>query len=188
MTRKKTSPVEILAIVDRSGSMSNIRQETITSYNAFLADQKSVPGEAYFTLALFDDQYELPVDHVALADVPELTSETFVPRGYTALHDAIGRSLTALEARNPDKAVIIIITDGAENASKEFTSQQVKEMITKAEARGWQVQFLAANIDAFSTGGALGISGATTMNFSADAKGVQEAYATASINTRSYRA
>lgn len=181
------SAVEIVVIADRSGSMGSIREEAIGGYNAFLQDQQALDGEANLTLVLFDDQYEVPVKSVAIKDVPPLTTETFVPRGFTAMNDAIGKALTDLEAKNPDRAIIVIITDGAENASKEYTAGQVKDKIKAAEDKGWQVQFLAANIDAFQAGGALGISAHTTLSFTADAVGINTAYAQVSNATRSYR-
>lgn len=184
---KEDAPVEILVIADRSGSMQSIQDDAIGGFNSFLKEQQELEGKANLTLVLFDDKYEVPVKSVDIDKVKPLTSETFVPRGMTAMNDAIGKALSELSEINPEKAVICIITDGAENSSKEFSGQQVKEKIKAAEEKGWQVVFLAANIDAFSAGGSLGISAKTTFNFAADAVGIQSAYATMSASTRAYR-
>lgn len=179
--------VEIVAIIDRSGSMESIRGDVIGGYNAFLAQQKALPGEAVLTLVQFDDKYEVHVDRVPVQEVPDLNVFTFVPRGMTAANDAIGRALNTLEARNPAKAVILIVTDGMENASKEFTNEQIKEKITAAEERGWDVNFLAANIDAFAAGGAYGVKMDKTFAFAANAAGVHNAFATMNLRASSYR-
>lgn len=184
---KKKQPVEILVIADRSGSMSSLRDDAIGGFNTFLEEQKAVKGEANLTLVLFDDQYEVPVERVNIQDVEPLTRDTFVPRGMTAMNDAIGKAIVTLEVSSPKKAIICIITDGAENSSKEFTSQQIKDKITEVEDKGWQVVFLAANIDAFQAGGSLGVNMNNTFSFAASAQGVQEAYANMSVSTRSYR-
>lgn len=186
MTKKK-EPVEILVIADRSGSMSSIRSDAIGGFNTFLKEQKSVKGKANFTLVLFDDQYEVPVKGVDIKQVEELTEETFVPRGMTAMNDAIGKSLSNLIAKSPAKAVICILTDGAENASREYTPQQVKALVKEVEEKGYQVTFLAANIDAFAAGAALGLSGDNTFSFAANGKGVNQAYATMSTRSTTYR-
>lgn len=183
----KKEAVEILVILDRSGSMSSIRDEAIGGFNNFLTSQQAVKGAANLTLVLFDDQYEVPVDGVKVKEVKPLTQETFVPRGMTAMNDAIGKALTTLEAKNPKKAVICILTDGAENASKEYTQVQVQEKVKAAEARGWEVVFLAANIDAKQTGAQLGILRGASMNFAADAKGMQFAYDSMCASTTTYR-
>lgn len=184
---KSNDVVEIVAIVDQSGSMSRVRDDAIGGFNRFLADQKAQGGNARLTLVLFDDRYLVPIKSTLIQDVQPLDSATYVPLGWTAMNDAIGRALTELEAKNPQKAIITILTDGDENASKEYTSVQIKEKIKAAEVRGWEVIFLAANIDAFKAGGALGISGANTMEFIANSQGLHDAFASMSARASSYR-
>lgn len=181
------SVVEIVSIIDQSGSMESIRDDAIGGYNTFLGQQQELGGHASHTLVLFDHRYQVPVDGVDIKEVPRLTRQTFMPYGNTALYDAIGRALVDLEAKNPEKAIIQIITDGAENCSKEFTQAVVKEKIKAAEARGWEVIFMAANIDAFAAGGGLGISGSNTYAFAANAQGVHEAFASMSMRSTGYR-
>lgn len=182
-----TGPVEIVVIADRSGSMASICDDAIGGFNTYLAEQQKLPGEARMTLVLFDDKYEVPVEYKPLTWVRPLTPQTFVPRGSTALFDAIGRSLTTLEARRPKHAVIVILTDGQENASTVYTSEMVKQRITAAEARGWRVIYLAANQDAFAVGGAIGVNAAFTKNYAATADGVRSAYLSASTGSSDYR-
>lgn len=199
MTKAKEA-VEIIVIADRSGSMELIRSDAIGGFNGFLEEQQALKGKANLTLVLFDDKYEVAVDRVPVKKVPKLTAQTFVPRGTTAMNDAIGKTLATLEELNPTKAVICIITDGMENASREFTQEQVKAKILEAEAKGYQVQFLAANMDAYQASASYGISIDTTIAFNGvngavgaqgpagpQGQSIQEALLVASASTRSYR-
>ena len=183
----KKEAVEILVILDRSGSMGSIRDEAIGGFNNFLSAQQAVKGAANLTLVLFDDQYEVPVAGVKLKDVQPLTTETFVPRGFTAMNDAIGKALTELEAKNPKKAVICILTDGQENASKEFTQEQIKAKVRLAEDKDWEVIFLAANIDAQQAARGIGKLKSAGIDFSADAQSMAFAYNSMSATTVAYR-
>lgn len=188
MAKKKVvQPVEIVVIADRSGSMASIADDAIGGFNTFLKDQKAVKGAANLTLVLFDDKYETPVVGMDIQKVPDLTRDTFVPRGMTAMNDAIGKAIGTLESKAPDKAIVCILTDGQENASREFTAEQVKAKIKAAEARGWQIVYLAANQDAFAVGGQLGVAQASTMNFEATGAGVRGAMQNASLYSTNYR-
>lgn len=189
---EKQMKCEIICITDRSGSMTSIKADVIGGFNSFLADQKTVPGEARLTFAQFDDKYELVYEAKPLSEAPELTSTTFTPRGSTALMDAIGQTMNVQGARITkenwaDKVIVCIITDGGENTSREFTQQQIKTMIEHAQKNEWSFIFLAANQDAFAVGAGYGISGATTANFAASAAGTAQAYASTSNMTRSIR-
>src|SRR6266404_5447644 len=181
--------VEIICITDRSGSMNTIRADVIGGYNRFLADQKAVPGEARLTYAHFSDEYEVLYEGIPLLDAAELTEESFVPHGMTALLDAIGHTLEKqgeriAKGKWADKVIVYIITDGGENASKEYKlsapEKGVKEMIEWAQKNGWVFIFQAANQDAFAVGGSYGFAAATTQNFTASSAGTRSAYASAS--------
>jgi Mg-chelatase subunit ChlD len=185
---KQKEAVEIFAIIDRSGSMRPLTAEAIGGFNAFLAEQKAVKGKANLTLVLFDHEYLVVEDQTDIQDVKELTLETYVPRGMTALNDALGMSLVKLEEINPKKAIICVLTDGAENSSKEFTGLQVKELMTKAEDKGYQTVFLAANIDANLVSKSLGVTRGVVQGFGADADGMHTAYATMGLCASAYRA
>lgn len=183
---------EILTITDRSGSMESIRNDVIGGFNRFVAEQQREPGEARLTYCQFDTLYEVVYSACPLSAVPKLTEETFVPRGSTALYDAIGRTLNEQGARIKaegwaELVIVQIITDGAENASHEYSAEQVKAMIEHAEKHGWVFLFLAANQDAFATGRTLGISAGTTASYSADAIGTKHAYGATSAMTSSLR-
>lgn len=183
---------EILVVTDRSGSMSTIRNDVIGGYNTFIADQKTVAGEARVTFTQFDDIYEVVYAGRPLSDVPKLTSETFQPRGSTALYDAIGRTLNEQGARIAadkwaDLVIVVVITDGGENASKEYQLPRIKEMTAHAEKTGWKFVYLAANQNAFDAATGLGLKGATTATYGANVQGASAAYASASYSTRSLR-
>lgn len=187
-----TSRAEIITILDRSGSMFSIKKDIIGSFNSFLTDQGSLPGEAKVTLIQFDDKIETVYQGVPIKDVAPLTNETFVPRGTTSLYDAIGTALSVQGERIKreawaDVVIVTILTDGAENSSTEYTAERVKEMTSHAETHGWKFIYLGANQDSFSVSRGLGIVGGTTVNFDASSLGVTQAYATMSATTRSYR-
>lgn len=187
MAKAKTKPVEIFVVVDRSGSMDSIRDEAIGGFNTFLEAQKKEKGAANLTLAIFDGEYDIVYDSVKLKEVMPMTRETLVPRGLTALNDAIGKSLLMLEGKKPDKAILCILTDGQENASREFNGVQVKAKVEAAEARGWQVVFLAANIDVAATAKAYGMNPLRSMSFMATGAGTTQAYSNISASVTSYR-
>ena len=131
---KKGKLTEIVCIIDRSGSMGVIRDDAIGSFNTFLKDQQSLSGEALMTIVLFDDQYEIMHNGTRINYVPLLTKKTYVPRGTTALFDAIGRTINEVEDRingiedkrkKPDNVIVAVLTDGEENASTEFDLLQI---------------------------------------------------------------
>lgn len=183
---------EIITITDRSGSMQSIRNDVIGGFNAFLAEQKKLPGEARLTYAQFDNVYEVVYAGRPIADAPELTEHTFVPRGYTALLDAIGRALNEQGARIArekwaELVIVCIVTDGYENASLEYTRERIREMTAHAEKNGWKFVYLAANQDAFAAAGNAGMKHATTATFGQNAAGTQAAYAAMGSTTASLR-
>lgn len=182
----KKNECKIVVILDRSGSMGVIKNETIGGFNNFIAEQKKQPGKATVTLVQFDDKYEIVYENKPLDTVEDLTDETFVPRGYTAMLDAIGKTLSTMDKKTK-KAYIAIITDGQENASKEFKKPQIKELITDCEKSGWKVDFMAANMDAVSEGSAIGIPTMDCYNFAADTQGVKSMYLGMTMRSSSYR-
>lgn len=177
--------VEILVIADRSGSMGAIKDDAIGGFNNFLKEQQKLDGDANLTLVLFDTEYDVPVKSQDIQKVKPLTEETFVPRGMTALNDAIGRSISELESKKPEKAIICILTDGLENSSREYNNSQVKELVEGAKSRGWEVVYLAANQDAFAEGNLRGIS--KNINFAATSRGINDAYTSMNATTTAYR-
>jgi uncharacterized protein YegL len=177
---------DIICIVDRSGSMAQITSDAIGGFNTFLQAQKEEPGEARLSLVLFDHEYLLVHDAVPIATVPPLTGETYVPRGTTALLDAIGRTIAAVgerlaatpEPERPGKVIVAILTDGLENASREYTHERISEMIRhQREEYAWEFVFLAANQDAIAAAVSLSINAKDAYSFDASADGIVAAYA-----------
>lgn len=180
---------DITVVLDRSGSMEPIARDVVTGLNRFVSLQRGVEGEAWFTLVQFDDQYEVVHFRAPIADVPKLSRRSYTPRGSTALLDAIGRTISDIRSRlaksaaadRPDQIVVAVATDGQENASHEFTRRQIFAMIRECEAPAtgagptWEFVFLAANQDAIVEGGQMGFAAARSVDFDADAGGVQAA-------------
>jgi hypothetical protein len=162
---------DITVVLDRSGSMSLCKDDAEGGLNDFIKRQKEGPGSASFTLVQFDNVYEFVHRAVPIAQVPHCP---LVPRGSTALLDAVGRAIAETgerlgampEADRPGLVVFVIVTDGQENASKEFTLDKVKEMIRhQQDVYKWQFTFLGANQDAFAAGGRMGVAAAGIANY-----------------------
>lgn len=187
---------DITLVLDRSGSMESIRADTIGGVNRFLEDQKTCSGEAVFSLHQFDTQHETVHVGKPIKDVPALTHETFVPRGGTALLDAIGRSINGAGARlsampeheRPGKVLFVVVTDGEENSSKEFSQAKIREMIkAQTEIYKWEFIYLGANQDAFKVGEAMAFTSANIANYKPTSAGVEMAYCSASTAATNYR-
>ena len=179
-------PVQIICILDRSGSMSALATDTIGGYNSFIERQKNEAGKAEVTTVLFDDQYEKITDAVDLQTVGELTSKEYYARGSTALLDAVGRTImdTAgkMERENicpaRRRVLVMIMTDGYENASKEYSKADVKALIEKTtNDYKWNYIFMVANIDSAAEASEIGISKRHAANYSADSEGVRNSFA-----------
>ena len=173
---------EMVFILDRSGSMSHLEADTIGGYNSLFEKQKKEQGEAAVTTVLFDDKYEIIHDHADIKKVNPLTDREYFARGSTALLDAIGKTINHVGHRHkyapdseiPQKTMVVIITDGFENASREFSQPQVKSMIEHQKERyGWEFLFLGANIDAVSTARNYGIAPDRAVKYEADSVGTR---------------
>lgn len=194
MTNQNLTAINV--IIDQSGSMHGLQNDTIGGYNRFLADQKVAPGEALFTLCTFNDDYRLVHDFVKVAGVPDLNTNTYKPNGSTALLDAMGETITEVgrklsvmkEEDRPSKVIFLIITDGQENASHRFTKSQIRDMVKHQQSvYSWEFVFMGANIDAVTEGTALGISARNSVGYDATKGGTAKLYESISSNTRSYR-
>jgi hypothetical protein len=155
---------DITMVLDRSGSMQSIKDDTIGGFDAFTSEQRRLPGRCTVSLVQFDNVYEEVYTGRDLADVPSLT---LVPRGSTAMLDAIGRAVNATGARlaampedaRPGTVIVGIMTDGLENASREFTYPMVKALIEQQEqVYGWTFMYMGANQDAIEVGASLGVA------------------------------
>jgi hypothetical protein len=179
-------------IVDRSGSMATIRQDMEGGITELLKEQAELPGKLLVDVTLFDDRVETPIVGAAAAD----TQVQILPRGMTALHDALGRTITELgerlaaldENERPGKVLVVVVTDGYENRSRDWSGEQVKELVTQQQDKySWDFVFLGANIDAATTGGALGFQGGSTLNYAATSKGARGATRSLSTYMTGYR-
>jgi len=186
-TDENIKETEIVVILDRSGSMRKISAETVDGFNTFLDEQKNAEGEAFITLIQFDDRYEVDYKSVPVKEAHDLIlNETYVPRGKTALYESIGRTINELDT-NRD-VVFVIITDGQDNVRSEFRPEAIKKMIeTLQDDNGWKFLFLAANQDAFSEGGKLGVKMSNSMSYAASGSGVTNTFQAVSANIGSYR-
>ena len=182
----KTDLTDITVVLDRSGSMQSCQMEAQNGLNHFIKEQKALPGNAIFSLVQFDTVYEFVYRGVPISTVGDFT---LVPRGMTALLDAVGRAINETGERlknlaeddRPGLVVFVIVTDGLENSSHEFKKSQIKEMITRQqEIYHWQLTFLGANQDAFAEANALGIAASATVNYVSGK--LAEAFASASNN------
>ena len=154
-------------------------------FNSFIDEQKKVAGEAMVSMYQFDDEYEVLFENKNLQKVDKLTDSTFSPRGMTALLDAVGKTVQNVKTKDVDQTVVLIITDGEENASKEFKLNQIKKLIKDKESEDWQFVYVGANQDAFQVGQSIGIG--STMDYQADSQGTRTAYAALSTNMTSTR-
>lgn len=177
---------DITIVVDRSGSMQACKNDAEGGINQFIEDQKKQTGHATLTLVQFDTVYDFVHTAKPIQDVPPYT---LTPRGGTALLDAVGRAIVEAgerigkmpEADRPGLVCFVIVTDGEENSSKEFTKDQIKEKIThQTDVYKWQFTFLGANVDAFAMGSSLGVPLAQNAQYTGDT--AKQAYAAASNN------
>jgi uncharacterized protein YegL len=186
----KEGMTELVFILDKSGSMSGLVDDTIGGYNAMLEKQRAVEGQCHITTVLFDNNYELLHDRINIKAVCPITHKEYFVGGSTALIDAIGRTIhkivkvqrnTADDYR-AEKVMFVIITDGEENSSREYSAERVKKMIEYERKKyGWEFIFLGANIDAVETAGRFGIAANRAVNYLADSEGVLHNYT--SINS-----
>jgi uncharacterized protein YegL len=192
----KDNFTSINVIIDASGSMSGLRNDTIGSFNTFRKEQSEFPGEATFTLCTFSDYSTLVHDFVKIANVGDLDYTTYRTAGNTALLDAIGstidsvgRRLAALpEEERPSKVLFLIITDGCENASRTYTQDQIKSMVEhQRQTYSWEFVFMGANIDAITAGTSLGVLASNSVPYAPTKGGTRSLYSSISSNTTSYR-
>ena len=188
---------ELVFILDRSGSMYGLEQDTIGGFNSMLEKQRRESGEAYVTTVLFDNRVEFLHDRLPMQQVPSMTEKDYTVRGSTALLDAVGSTIKHIARihkyahpdHKPTNTLFVIITDGMENASRQYTYDKVKEMIThEQEKYGWEFLFLGANIDAISTARRFGIDEDRAVNYHCDSAGTALNYEVVSEAIRTVRA
>jgi uncharacterized protein YegL len=186
-----TNLTEIIAIIDRSGSMESLRAETIGGYNNFIDEQKKGPGKAIVTLVQFDDQYQVDYEGTDVNDVKPLDESTYQPRGMTALLDAVGKTIVTVgerlakldEDKRPGQIIFLIITDGHENSSKEYAAAKLKEMVKHQEEKyNWTFVFLGGgDIESQRDQGmSFGVAASNAYGYTPDAKAMNNVYSSVS--------
>ena len=193
----KKNLTEIVFILDRSGSMAGLEEDTIGGFNAMIQKQKGEAGEAYVSTVLFDNHTEVIHDRVDIQKIQPMTCKDYYVRGCTALLDAVGKSIRhignvhkyAREEDRPEKTLFIITTDGMENASRAYSYERVREMIEhQKEKYGWEFLFLGANIDAAKEAARFGITEECAADYHADHEGTAVIYEAMSEAVCSVRA
>jgi hypothetical protein len=181
-------------VLDRSGSMTAVREPTIAGFNEFLHQQQQLAagGRALMSLTQFDNRFEVNFVGEPIENVPDLDTESFVPRGTTALFDAIGRTVHEIESWGKahgwkERVLVMIITDGHENASKEYHAPDIKALIERKEKEGWNFAYMGANQDSYAAAGTLSIRRDFTGNYDATAAGTATSYSRMSAATTTYR-
>lgn len=183
---------EIFLVLDRSGSMDVIREDVIGGLNSFVREQAKQEGECYLSAIQFDHEWNAILDGKPIGEVPEWTPATYIPRGGTALLDAIHRGIGMLEERlrgveGETNKVVVIMTDGLENASREVDKKTVMDRVERLKRDGWGFVYLGANQDAIHEGGGLGVDVETSATFAANSLGVKSAAAYATRAISDYR-
>ena len=185
----KKNLTEIVFILDRSGSMAGLEDDTIGGFNAMIEKQKREEGEALVSTVLFDNESEVIHDRVDIQRIEPMTRKEYYVRGCTALLDAVGGAIHhignvhkyAREEDRPEKTLLVITTDGMENASRKYSYDRLKVMIErKKEKYGWEFLFLGANIDAAKEAARFGINADRAANYHADHMGTGLVYETVS--------
>ena len=185
----KNGITELVFILDRSGSMSGLEADTIGGFNAMIEKQKKQDGKCYVSTVLFDNVSEVLHDRVKLSDIKPMTDKEYTVRGCTALIDALGSAIHhignvhkyARKEDVPEHTVFVITTDGYENASRRYNSDEVKQMVNRQkEQHGWEFLFIGANIDAVETATRYGIDSDRAVNYTPDPTGTHILYDTVS--------
>ena len=193
----KKGLTELVFVLDRSGSMAGLEKDTVGGYNTLLKKNKEMPGEAHVSTVLFNQESKVLHDRVDIQKVDPLTERDYVPMGCTALLDAVGgavRYMGNVQRILPDEykaehVLVVIATDGYENASRTYTYREVKSMIERQrEKYGWEFIFLGANIDVASEAGKLGVAPEFAAQYSADERGTEHMYDAVCCAAQSVRA
>lgn len=182
MKKRINNEMDVIFLLDRSGSMGGIEKDTIGGYNSYIDSQRG--KNVKVTTILFDDKYEVLHNRVDVDNIKKLTNKEYYVRGCTALLDAIGKTIKTLESKNPNKVIFFITTDGYENASKEYNKSQIKELIESH--KDWKFMYIGADIDSYSEGRSIGIDDSFIANYKKSEKGVTKLFSALSSASECY--
>lgn len=191
----KNNVTELVFILDRSGSMSGLEKDTVGGFNSVLKEHREADGSAFVSTVLFDHEIFTLHDRLPIEKVAPLTEKDYKTRGTTALIDAIGSSIDKIDTIHkyirkedvPEKTMFVIITDGFENASHIYSSDDVKKSVRKHQKKGWEFVFIGANIDAVETASSFGIHKENAVNYHADEIGTEKVYSAVAKATVAFR-
>ena len=178
--------LDLIFVMDRSGSMSGSEDDTIGGFNSFIKREKDKNLNTHVTTILFDDQYEVLYKRKPISEVGELTREEYWVRGCTALLDAIGKTINTLDKEIDNKVLFVIMTDGMENSSHEFSKEQIRNLIDNHK---WEFLYIGADIDSYSEAGHLGIMKSRVANYKKSKQGFDEVFNSvedATVHLRAY--
>ena len=177
----------LFCIIDRSGSMTGLEHSTIEGYNEYLKSL-SKEKDVRLTTVLFDHEIIVFNDSTPIKKSKRLTRDEYQPRGSTALIDAVCKTINENKSKvkKDDKALVLIITDGAENCSKEYNSKQLHDLVTKLEKKNWTFTYLGANQDAWAVTQAYGFKAGNVSTYVSTTTGTIKAFASMSVNTMNY--
>lgn len=171
---KKNKKLDVIFILDKSGSMGGSEDHTISSFNEYLENEKNNSYRTLITTMLFNDHYNYLHKRIEVNKVEQLTRDDYVVGGCTALYDALASGINYLDNKDTDKVLFIIVTDGYENASLEFNKEKIKKLIKKHA--DWQFVYIGADIDSYATGGEIGIRKENIANYKKTAKGMAKLF------------
>ena len=173
MKMPQNENLDLVFIMDRSGSMSGSEEDTIGGFNSFIEREKDKGLNTHVTTVLFDDNYEVLYKRKDINQVAKLTRDEYWVRGCTALLDAIGKTINMLDHEVDNKVLVVIMTDGMENASKEYSKDQIRNLIN---SHSWEFIYIGADIDSYSEAGNIGIRKSRVANYKKSKKGFEEVY------------
>ena len=165
--------LDLIFVIDKSGSMWGSEEDTMGGFNAFIEKEKDKEFNTKVTTILFNDGYEVLYERKAIEDVDELTSREYFVGGSTALLDAIGRTITSLNHKIENKALFVVMTDGMENSSVEYSKKQIKNMIS---SHSWEFIFIGADIDSYNEAGSIGFKKSRIANYEKSKNGIDDAH------------